>query len=171
MIQVECRNCKTMIAEGINFCPRCGTAVNPAMNANPGQSQVPPSMPPTTPPPINQAPPAFSQTPLNMPPMVNQMPPAGYSSVLFHRDAGYVGCAVDMRLFINGYESGRLSSGTFTTLYLPPGTHDLQVKGPFAGTLGGRTPLFIQPGKNYRIELNVTMGFLENQVHFQIFQQ
>jgi hypothetical protein len=93
------------------------------------------------------------------------------SQVNFHREGGMLAWAVGMHIFIDNVKIGVLANDSRMSVNLPVGNHDLHVKGPFPGTLSGRTVILIQPGKIYQIEMNVSMNLPEYKVNFRVYEQ
>lgn len=90
-------------------------------------------------------------------------PRPGRGSIYVTRGLG-VGSALVFQTILDGRIVGALAPNTYQLLSVPPGQHTLIVT---AVENMQQTTFSVQPGKNYFVEVSVSMGFINGHANIQ----
>lgn len=90
-------------------------------------------------------------------------PQPGRASIYVTRGFG-VGSALVFQTILDGRIAGALAPNTYQLLSVSPGQHTLIVS---ATENVQQTTLTVQPGRNYFVEVSVSMGFISGHANIQ----
>jgi len=90
-------------------------------------------------------------------------PQSGRASIYVTRSFG-VGSAIIFQTILDGRITGALAPNTYQLLSVPPGQHTLIVT---ATENIQQTTMIVQPGRNYFVEVSVSMGWIKGRANIQ----
>ncbi|WP_395746675.1 DUF2846 domain-containing protein [Prosthecobacter sp.] len=90
-------------------------------------------------------------------------PQRGRASIYVARGLG-VGSALVFQTILDGRVTGALAANTYQLLSVPPGQHTIIVT---SAENVQQTTLTVQPGRNYFLEVSVSMGWVKGRANIQ----